>query len=95
MSAIDIHHDDDKQCFEAVVENHLCVLEYGREDSTVSMNHVRVPEAVGGRGIAGEITRHALDWARGNDFRVIPNCPYVARWIERHPEYRQLVDAAD
>jgi predicted GNAT family acetyltransferase len=52
---------------------------------------VRVPEAVGGRGIAGEITRYALDWARDKGLRVVANCPYVARWIERHPEYEQLL----
>ncbi|QKK02780.1 MAG: N-acetyltransferase [Pseudomonadota bacterium] len=91
MTAIDIKRNDQRQRFEAVVDNQLCVLEYTIDGKTISMNHVRVPEAVGGRGIAGEITRHALDWARSNDLRVVPNCPYVAGWIERHPEYADLI----
>lgn len=91
MSTIDIQHNEDRQRFEAVVDNQLCVLEYVRDGNTVSMNHVRVPEAVGGRGIAGEITRYALDWARDEGLRVVANCPYVARWIERHPEYERLL----
>ncbi|RFF32262.1 GNAT family N-acetyltransferase [Wenzhouxiangella sediminis] len=91
MSTIDIQHNEERQRFEALVDNQLCVLEYVRDGNTVSMNHVRVPEAVGGRGIAGEITRYALDWARDKGLRVVANCPYVARWIERHPEYEQLL----
>jgi len=90
MSDIRIERNDAQQRFEAVVDNQRCVLEYVLDNDTVSMNHVRVPEAVGGRGIAGQITRHALDWARSNALRVVPNCPYVARWIERHPEYADL-----
>jgi len=91
MTAIDIKRNDQRQRFEAVVDNQLCVLEYTIDGKTISMNHVRVPEAVGGRGIAGQITRHALDWARSNHLRVVPNCPYVAGWIERHPEYADLI----
>lgn len=91
MPAIDIEHNSGEQRFEAVVDNQLCVLEYVLDGDTVSMNHVRVPEAVGGRGIAGELTRQALDWAREENLRVVPNCPYVASWIDRHPEYQDLV----
>lgn len=90
MPAVDIEHNADKQRFEALVDNQLCVLDYVRDGDTVSMNHVRVPEAVGGRGIAGELTRQALDWAREHGLRVVANCPYVARWIERHPDYADL-----
>lgn len=77
--------------FETTVEGHLCVLDFELEGNLIAMNHVGVPDAVGGRGIAGRLTRHALDHARANNWRVEPNCPYVAHWIERHPEYRDLV----
>ena len=56
------------------------------------MNHVGVPGAVGGRGIAGELTRHALDWAEAQGLKVRARCPYVARWIERHAEYQRLLE---
>ncbi|MFW5926917.1 MAG: GNAT family N-acetyltransferase [Wenzhouxiangella sp.] len=78
--------------FETTVEGNLCVLEFDQRGDRVGFNHVRVPAAVGGRGIAGRLTRHALDHARELGWRIEPNCPYVARWIERHPEYRDLVE---
>ena len=77
--------------FEATIEGQLCILEYKLQGNVIHMNHVRVPEAVGGRGIAGKLTRHALDHARAQGWKVVPNCPYVKTWIDRHREYADLV----
>jgi len=72
------------------VEGETCVLEFTRSGDVVSMNSVRVPDAVGGRGLAGQLTQHALDWARSESLKVKPVCPYVKTWIQRHPEYQDL-----
>jgi uncharacterized protein len=80
-----------KNRFEVSVEGNLCQLEYELDDNVIHMNHVVVPKEVGGRGIAGELTRHALDHARSEGWRVVPNCPYVKNWIDRHSEYSDLV----
>ncbi|WP_376693508.1 GNAT family N-acetyltransferase [Wenzhouxiangella sp. EGI_FJ10409] len=89
MSELDIQLDREAGRFEALVEGHSCVLDFTIDGEVVSMNHVGVPEAVGGRGIAGQLTRHALDWAKDQDLKVRARCPYVAAWIERHPEYQR------
>ncbi len=79
--------------FHMQVDGQDCSLGFRLADNTVAIDHVRVPDAVGGRGLAGQLTRHALDWARSNDYRVQPNCPYVRSWIARHPDYADLVEA--
>jgi predicted GNAT family acetyltransferase len=84
------HKSDDKR-FQMVVEAHPCELHYSFHGQTVSFDSVQVPDAVGGRGIAGRLTRHALDWARAEGLSVHPACPYVASWIGRHPDYADLV----
>lgn len=91
MNDLHIQLDREAGRFEAVVEGHSCVLEFEIEGGLISMNHVGVPEAVGGRGIAGELTRYALDWAEAQGLEVRARCPYVARWIDRHAEYRRLL----
>lgn len=91
MSEIDIRLDRDAGRFEALVEGHSCVLDFTQDGEIISMNHVGVPKAVGGRGIAGQLTRHALDWADEQGYRVRARCPYVAAWIERHPEYQKML----
>lgn len=87
---MDIKLNEQQQRFETNVDGHLCILEFKLDDGIIHMNHVGVPKEVGGRGIAGDLTRHALDHARSNGWRVRPNCPYVKKWIERHPEYADL-----
>lgn len=86
-----IVHQTDARRFEWLVDGQVCVLVYSTIPEGVSFDSVRVPDAVGGRGLAGQLTRHALDWARAEDLKVRPTCPYVARWIERHPDYADLV----
>jgi len=53
--------------------------------------HVFVPPEYRRRGIAAKITKTALDYARKNDFLVVPSCPYVASYIGKNPEYQNIV----
>ena len=47
--------------------------------------------AVSRRGVGSRLIRAALDSARDQGLRVVPQCPFVRAFIERHPEYRDLV----
>ncbi|MBS3744076.1 MAG: N-acetyltransferase [Wenzhouxiangellaceae bacterium] len=87
----DIAHNPAENRFQTEVDRQLCVLDYTLDDGVISMHRVYVPPPVEGRGIAGAITRHALDYSREKHWKVIPRCPYVAAWIERHPDYQELV----
>ncbi len=69
----------------------LCVIDYQLHDLSLSLTHVQVPKLLEGRGIAGELTRAVLDWARMENYRVIPVCPYVQAWLRKRPDYQDLV----
>lgn len=56
----------------------------------ISANHTRVPEVMGGRGVAGALLRFMLEDARANSFRIIPVCPYVRGQYAKHPEWADL-----
>ena len=85
-----ITHEADKHRFSTTVEGHLCVLEYDLDGSVMTITHTRVPEAVGGKGIAASLTQVALDTACQNQWRVVPQCSYAAVYIKRHAEYADL-----
>lgn len=85
-----IQHNKDQHRFETIIENLLCVIDYHLDGKDLSLTHVAVPKLLEGRGIAGELTQTALDWARAKDYRVIPVCPYVQTWLKRHSEYQDL-----
>lgn len=80
--------------FETMVDGALCVLDYRLAGGVLAIEHVRVPDAVSGRGIAARLTAVALDAARAAGWRVTPHCSYAAAYIKRHPQYRDLIEPA-
>ncbi len=90
MSRI-IKHNLTEQRFEWVENNVLCVLDYDFGNGVMTITHTGVPEAVGGRGIAADLTKTALDTARAEGWSVRPLCSYAAAYIQRNPHYQDLV----
>ena len=86
-----IEHNPSQSRFQWIEGHSLCVLDYELADGILTITHTGVPKAVGGRGIAADLSRAALDTARANGWRVRPLCSYVATYIDRHPEYRDLL----
>lgn len=66
-------------------------LSYTFEGDCVVFDHTFVPEALRGRGIAAKLARAALEEARQRRWKVVPRCSYVAAFINRHPEFADLV----
>ncbi|MGH8191958.1 MAG: GNAT family N-acetyltransferase [Rhodanobacteraceae bacterium] len=88
---MDVHHDTAAQRFQVEVKGHRGVLDYHLRDGTMTITHTGVPPAIGGRGIAAELTRVALEAARRNGWKVTPACSYAAAFIRRHPEFADLL----
>lgn len=80
-----------EQEFELEVDGHRAIAAYQREDGTITFTHTQVPHAIEGRGVASKLIRAALDASRDAGLKVVPQCPFVATFIERHPEYRDLL----
>lgn len=86
-----VEHNPDQLRFQWTDNGMLCVLEYELNDGIMTIYHTGVPRAVGGRGIAADLTMHALDTARANGWRVRPLCSYADAYIRRHTEYADLL----
>ncbi len=88
----DIRHDDTGHRFTLPTPHGAAVLEYHwNADGAMDMHRTYVPDADRRRGLAGELVRHALEFARDRRVRVVPSCWYVRRYLDRHPEYAGLV----
>ncbi|MEO8669669.1 MAG: GNAT family N-acetyltransferase [Tahibacter sp.] len=88
---MEIHDNVAERRYEVTVEGHLCVLDYVRSSDTLRIDHVGVPGPVEGRGIAAALAAAALNAARVEGLRVQPRCGYVVGYLQRHPEYADLV----
>ncbi|HEV2634110.1 MAG TPA: GNAT family N-acetyltransferase [Actinocrinis sp.] len=69
-------------------------LEYIRSDDLVIYPHTQVEPAFEGQGVGGALARVALDDARARGVKVRASCPFVAGWLVRHPEYKDLQTAS-
>ena len=87
-----VTHNTALQRFEVHSDGALAFLSYTREGAAVVMDHTYVPDAFRGRGVGAALVRVALDEARCRNWSIVPRCSFVAAFIERNPEYADLVD---
>jgi uncharacterized protein len=66
--------------------------QYVKRAGRVIFTHTEIDDAFEGHGLGSTLARGALDDARARGLRVVPLCPFVAAYIERNPEYQDLVD---
>jgi len=77
--------------FELSIEGKVAVLEYvEQDDGMLVFTHTFVPPELRGRNVAAILTKFALDDARRQGKKVVPQCSYVAAYMERNKEYADL-----
>ena len=64
---------------------------YVLSDDTMTIPHTEVQPRFEGQGLGARLAKFALDDARRRGLRVVPRCPFIAAYIERHSEYADLV----
>lgn len=64
---------------------------YERAGDTIIFTHTVVPEALQGHGLGSQLIAAALNSARAQGLSVVPQCTFVAAYIEEHPDYADLV----
>ena len=77
--------------FELERDGHVATLDYTLAGEILGLLETSVPEALRGTGIAGMLVKTALDYAREHHLKVDVVCPFVAGYLETHPEYSDLV----
>ncbi len=82
----------DTRRYEIRVDDVLAGFIKGREDDeAVNLIHTEVFDEFEGQGLAAELVTGALDDIRERGKKVIATCPYVAQFIEKHPDYADLL----
>jgi predicted GNAT family acetyltransferase len=90
-ASYEIVHRPEIGRFETTVDGLRCELDYQLDGQIVRMTHTGVPPQLEGRGIAGALASAALTWTRAQGFKVQPLCSYVQQYVQRHPEWLDLV----
>jgi predicted GNAT family acetyltransferase len=77
--------------FELDVEEQIAFANYRETPQAVIITHTETPRALRGRGIASELVKGALELIRADGHKVIAGCGFVVDYLDKHPEYRDLV----
>jgi len=64
---------------------------YELQPEVIAFMHTEIGEEWGGRGLGSILVRCALDDVRSRGLDVLPYCPFVRSWLERHDDYLDLV----
>ncbi len=67
------------------------LLAYEVQGGAYALTHTEIEPGFEGRGMGSQLISHALDQLRENGHGVLPYCPFVLSYLQRHPEYLDLV----
>jgi len=83
LSKVTVTNNKEAHRFEATIDGQKALINV--------LVHTEVPLEFEGHGLAGKLAKTALDFARTNNLRVVPQCPYITHHLRKHPEYQDLV----
>lgn len=94
-SSLSVIHEPGASRYEAHLDGRrVGVATYRSAPGSVAFLHTEVDPDLAGRGVGSRLTRSALDDVVASGLRITPLCPFVAAYIDRHPEYVEHVDEA-
>ena len=77
--------------FEIERDGAVAYLEYNLSEKVLVLVHTEIPEKLRGLGLASSLAEGAFQWARENNHKVDIICPVVQEYVEKHPEYADLI----
>jgi uncharacterized protein len=92
--ATEVRDNPELSRYELFVDSQLVgIADYKEAGDEVVFPHTEIDPPLRGRGLAAVLVRAALDDVRSTGRTVVPQCWYVAEFIDQHPEYRDLLAA--
>jgi predicted GNAT family acetyltransferase len=78
---------------ELAVDGGTAFIEYKLSGHTLFLIHTEVPKELEGKGVGSAIILKALQYAKENGYEIVPLCPFVQTYLERHKEWKAIVSA--
>ena len=68
----------------------IAFIDYRRQGETLFLNHAEVPVNLRAHGAGARLVKATLELVRERGERVVPVCPFVEAFMQRHPEFAEL-----
>ncbi|WP_114906242.1 GNAT family N-acetyltransferase [Ornithinimicrobium murale] len=95
MSEVTVVNNPAESRFEAQLAGEVVGrIEYATVGNSIDLRHTAIEPGHEGEGIGSTLVRGTLDYLQVDkpNLKVIPSCPFVKSYIDRHPDYRPLLD---
>jgi hypothetical protein len=86
MSDVRVTDNEEDSRLEIHADGELAELIYRTRAGRLVLVHTEVPDALGGRGLGGDLVEAAIDKAAAAGMTIVPLCPFARGWLERHPD---------
>jgi predicted GNAT family acetyltransferase len=85
---IEVRDNPDAERYDLLVAGEIAgMAEYRDREGRRIFFHTEVHDAYAGRGLGNRLARGALDDALARGLHIVPRCPFIRAWLERHPDY--------
>ena len=86
-----VSENKEKKRFEVTLDGKAAVIEYIRAEDKMYLTHTEVPNEFEGKGIASKMVKQVLQKIKDEGLKLVPLCPFIASYIKRHPEWKEIL----
>lgn len=83
--------NETKKRFEIEIDGHFAFINYGEFGSQIALVHTETDPELAGKGAASAVVEKTLNYLDEQGKSLLPFCPYVFAYIQKHPEWKRIV----
>ena len=68
----------------------LAEMTYTGSDTSIIIDHTQVDDSLRGKGVGAKLVAEGVNWARTQQLKIIPLCPFAKSQFDKHPEYNDI-----
>ena len=84
--------NDQRHRYEFHIDGFIAKIDYIKnKEGEIYLTHTEVPPGMEGKGIGSELAEKVFKDIEKKHLRLIPICPFIATYLQKHPEWKRLV----
>lgn len=83
-------NNTDGHRFEVEVDGYTAFVDYKLHNGVISYTNTEVPSDLSGKGVGTFLAKNVLEYAKENNLRVKPFCPFIRAYIDKNEEYQGI-----
>lgn len=91
MTTSEIRDNVARSRYELPVEDEVAVITYNLNPPNLMITETLVPQRLEGQGLASRLAKHVIADAKARGLVILPVCPYVSAYLQKHPEHADVV----